>query len=84
MPRKLEEYERKRDFERTPEPGSAPGDGGDGRRFVIQEHHAGAAADGFAGSGQAGRAAADDEAGRALVFQHALNIAPSTARGKGS
>jgi bifunctional non-homologous end joining protein LigD len=40
MPKKLQEYERKRDFRRTPEPG-ADGDGTEGfQRFVVQEHHA--------------------------------------------
>jgi bifunctional non-homologous end joining protein LigD len=41
MARKLGEYERKRDFERTPEPG-ANGAAGESElpRFVVQEHHA--------------------------------------------
>ena len=39
MARKLEEYERKRDFEATPEPAGQPGDE-DLNRFVIHEHHA--------------------------------------------
>ena len=39
--KKLDEYERKRDFERTPEPGGdAAGEAGDRPRFVVQEHHA--------------------------------------------
>jgi bifunctional non-homologous end joining protein LigD len=38
---KLREYERKRDFERTPEPGAAAGAAeGEQPRFVVQEHHA--------------------------------------------
>src|SRR5215210_4271546 len=38
---KLSEYERKRDFKRTPEPGAAGSDGdGERYRFVVQEHHA--------------------------------------------
>ncbi len=38
---KLRDYERKRDFERTPEPGAeGPADGSDLPRFVVQEHHA--------------------------------------------
>jgi bifunctional non-homologous end joining protein LigD len=37
--KKLGEYERKRDFGKTPEP-SGEGNGGDGGRFVVQEHHA--------------------------------------------
>jgi bifunctional non-homologous end joining protein LigD len=38
----LREYERKRNFGRTPEPGAGGGDGGEGDlpRFVVQEHHA--------------------------------------------
>ncbi|HYH58512.1 MAG TPA: non-homologous end-joining DNA ligase [Thermoleophilaceae bacterium] len=37
----LREYERKRDFGRTPEPGAGKGSGdGDLPRFVVQEHHA--------------------------------------------
>jgi bifunctional non-homologous end joining protein LigD len=42
MAKKLAEYERKRDFKRTPEPGGPAADGGDAdfRRFVVQEHHA--------------------------------------------
>jgi bifunctional non-homologous end joining protein LigD len=40
MARKLEEYERKRDFEQTPEPaGESPRDTNE-NRFVIHEHHA--------------------------------------------
>ena len=39
MPRKLDEYDRKRDFTATPEPrGAAPE--GEGGRFVIQQHDA--------------------------------------------
>jgi bifunctional non-homologous end joining protein LigD len=39
--KKLKEYERKRDFERTPEPGADGGEAvGDLPRFVVQEHHA--------------------------------------------
>src|SRR5919201_1371579 len=39
--KKLGEYERKRDFKKTPEPsGSKKDGGGDRQRFVIQEHHA--------------------------------------------
>ena len=39
--RGLDEYARKRDFERTPEPsGAAPSADGDERRFVIQQHDA--------------------------------------------
>jgi bifunctional non-homologous end joining protein LigD len=38
---RLRDYERKRDFERTPEPGAeGPADGSDLPRFVVQEHHA--------------------------------------------
>jgi len=38
---KLSEYERKRKFERTPEPrGGGVAGGGEGGRFVVQEHHA--------------------------------------------
>jgi bifunctional non-homologous end joining protein LigD len=38
---KLREYQQKRDFERTPEPGAAAsGDAGQLPRFVVQEHHA--------------------------------------------
>ena len=38
---KLRDYERKRDFERTPEPGGGDGGtGGEALRFVVQEHHA--------------------------------------------
>jgi bifunctional non-homologous end joining protein LigD len=41
MARRLKEYERKRDFAATPEPGPREGEDGGGRaRFVIQEHHA--------------------------------------------
>jgi bifunctional non-homologous end joining protein LigD len=41
MTRKLREYERKRDFRRTPEPGADVGGADDERlRFVVQEHHA--------------------------------------------
>ena len=36
---KLSEYERKRSFDRTPEPKGGD-DGGEGGRFVVQEHHA--------------------------------------------
>ena len=37
----LSEYERKRDFKRTPEPGPEPGAAaGERLRFVVQEHHA--------------------------------------------
>ncbi len=42
MPRKLSEYDAKRDFDRTPEPSAAvdaPG-AGECARFVVQEHHA--------------------------------------------
>src|SRR5436309_5466425 len=39
--KKLGEYERKRDFKKTPEPSGAKKKGGaDEPRFVIQEHHA--------------------------------------------
>jgi bifunctional non-homologous end joining protein LigD len=39
--RGLDEYARKRDFERTPEPaGAPPSPDGDGARFVIQQHDA--------------------------------------------
>lgn len=39
--RKLGEYRDRRSFDRTPEPdGEAGGTGGEGDRFVIQEHHA--------------------------------------------
>lgn len=38
-PEQLEEYEKKRDFGRTPEPDAVPDDGS-GNRFVIQRHHA--------------------------------------------
>jgi bifunctional non-homologous end joining protein LigD len=38
--RRLREYERKRDFATTPEPGPAGESGADGERFVVQEHHA--------------------------------------------
>jgi bifunctional non-homologous end joining protein LigD len=39
--RKLDEYEAKRSFDRTPEPkGKKAGGKGAGNRFVIQEHHA--------------------------------------------
>jgi bifunctional non-homologous end joining protein LigD len=37
---KLREYERKRQFDRTPEPAGKPPAGGDEHRFVIHEHHA--------------------------------------------
>jgi bifunctional non-homologous end joining protein LigD len=39
---KLEQYQRKRDFDRTPEPAGAPPqqDPGGPRRFVVQRHHA--------------------------------------------
>ena len=38
---KLADYERKRDFKRTPEPGGGDGaPAGDQPRFVVQEHHA--------------------------------------------
>ena len=37
--RKLSEYERKRSFDRTPEPRGGEG-AGEGGRFVVQEHHA--------------------------------------------
>ena len=38
---KLSEYERKRDFSRTPEPGAeGAGDDAERPRFVVQEHHA--------------------------------------------
>jgi bifunctional non-homologous end joining protein LigD len=36
----LEEYQRKRDFARTPEPAPAPGKGHRRPIFVVQEHHA--------------------------------------------
>ncbi len=38
-PEQLEEYEKKRDFGKTPEPEAVPDDGS-GNRFVIQRHHA--------------------------------------------
>jgi bifunctional non-homologous end joining protein LigD len=39
--KKLAEYEAKRDFEQTPEPGAkVPRKGDKGPRFVVQEHHA--------------------------------------------
>src|SRR6266536_4997215 len=38
--RKLSTYRRKRSFAKTPEPKGADRGGGDGNRFVIQEHHA--------------------------------------------
>ncbi|MGI9020421.1 MAG: non-homologous end-joining DNA ligase [Solirubrobacterales bacterium] len=37
---KLTEYERKRAFDRTPEPRGGAQAGGEGGRFVVQEHHA--------------------------------------------
>jgi bifunctional non-homologous end joining protein LigD len=41
VPRKLAEYEAKRDFKRTPEPGAkVPRKGAKAPRFVVQEHHA--------------------------------------------
>src|SRR5918997_3935656 len=40
MSKKLADYEKKRDFRRTPEPGGGPVEGADLRRFVVQEHHA--------------------------------------------
>ena len=41
MARKLAEYEAKRDFKRTPEPGAkVPRKGAKALRFVVQEHHA--------------------------------------------
>ncbi|TAN31516.1 DNA ligase [bacterium] len=41
MARKLAEYEAKRDFQRTPEPGArVPRQGARAPRFVVQEHHA--------------------------------------------
>src|SRR5438093_1527460 len=36
----LEQYKRKRDFSKTPEPAGAAGGPGSGRRFVIQRHRA--------------------------------------------
>ncbi len=39
-PARLGEYERKRDFAATPEPGGDGASGGEGGRFVVQEHHA--------------------------------------------
>ena len=36
----LDPYRRKRDLDRTPEPGGSPDPAQDGHRFVIQEHHA--------------------------------------------
>src|SRR5690242_9459852 len=41
-PGKLTAYQRKRDFDRTPEPSGAPPDGepGSGQRFVVQRHRA--------------------------------------------
>ncbi|GAB3424113.1 DNA polymerase ligase N-terminal domain-containing protein [Flindersiella endophytica] len=40
-PRRLEDYQRKRSFDQTPEPrGDSEPDGEPGNRFVIQEHHA--------------------------------------------
>jgi bifunctional non-homologous end joining protein LigD len=39
MAKKLGRYEQKRDFERTPEPRAGKG-GGDGARFVVQQHDA--------------------------------------------
>ena len=41
VPRKLSEYDAKRDFDRTPEPsGGADAPGAGEARFVVQEHHA--------------------------------------------
>ena len=43
VPRRLSEYDAKRDFDRTPEPSGAadaPGDREGHARFVVQEHHA--------------------------------------------
>src|SRR2546425_6692028 len=40
MAKKLAEYERKRDFEETPEPTGRRAARGRGDRFVVQEHHA--------------------------------------------
>ncbi len=39
MPRSLTEYQRKRDFSKTPEPKGAP-DASAGNRFVVQKHWA--------------------------------------------
>src|SRR2546423_6063486 len=36
----LEQYKRKRDFSKTPEPAGAAGGSGTGRRFVVQRHRA--------------------------------------------
>jgi bifunctional non-homologous end joining protein LigD len=38
--KKLSEYERKRDFKKTPEPSGGKKDGKTKQRFVVQEHHA--------------------------------------------
>jgi bifunctional non-homologous end joining protein LigD len=40
MAKKLQEYERKRDFGRTPEPGADGEAAAGSQRFVVQEHHA--------------------------------------------
>ena len=41
VPRKLDEYEQKRSFGKTPEPSAGrDGEDAEGNRFVIQEHHA--------------------------------------------
>jgi bifunctional non-homologous end joining protein LigD len=39
-PEQLAEYQAKRDFDRTPEPGVESLESKDGRRFVVHEHHA--------------------------------------------